>query len=137
VFSDTLAAAHEWQLAGEALRHPVRLLRLATPLAASSFAHTTWHYPRQLMAAGWWAFRSSRDEVSARVAAAGIPAHVLWANRDSILSRADGQAFARELQASFTVAEAPDHRVLDHDWMFQKPELFVSHLQALGLAALS
>ena len=32
-------------------------------------------------------------------------AHVLWASRDSLLRRADGAAFAREMNASFTVVD--------------------------------
>jgi hypothetical protein len=72
------------------------------------------------------------------VAQAGIPAYVLWANRDSILRRSDGERFAKELDAkSFTVASAPDGRAIDHDWMFQQPDLFFDHLDALGLQALS
>ena len=62
---------------------------------------------------------------------------MLWANRDSILSRTDGQRFAIELGATFTIASAPDGRAIDHDWMFQQPELFVDHLKVLGLKALS
>ena len=67
---------------------------------------------------------------------AGLVSHVLWANRDSILSRPDGERFAGELGGSFTVAEAPDGRPIDHDWMFQEPDLFVSHLEGLKLEAL-
>ena len=58
-------------------------------------------------------------------------------NRDSILARSDGERFARELHASFTVASAPDGRPIDHDWMFQQPELFFSHLEKLKLNALT
>ena len=36
VFSDTLAVSHEWGLADEAMRHPLRLLWLATPTPASA-----------------------------------------------------------------------------------------------------
>jgi hypothetical protein len=71
------------------------------------------------------------------VAHDGIPAHVLWANRDSILSRSDGERFAQELDATFTVASAPDGRGLDHDWMFQQPDIFFEHLLGLGLKVLT
>jgi hypothetical protein len=64
------------------------------------------------------------------------PAHVLWANRDSLLSRSDGRAFARELGASFDVAREPDARPVDHDWMYGHPELLVAHLAELILIAL-
>ena len=97
VFSDTLAVSRQFRLADEAMRHPGRLVRLATPAAASAFVENWVRHPRQLVGAAWWGFSSGRDTDSALVGRDGIPAHVLWANRDSILSRSDGQAFAREL----------------------------------------
>jgi pimeloyl-ACP methyl ester carboxylesterase len=136
VFSDTLAVSREWRLADEAARHPFGLLRLATPLAAFSFARTCLEHPRQLAEAGWWAFGDGRDGDIEAVAAAGLRSHVLWANRDSILSREDGREFAQKLGASFTIAESPDGVAIDHDWMFQQPDLFVGELQKLGLCAL-
>jgi hypothetical protein len=66
-----------------------------------------------------------------------VPAYVLWANRDSVLSRSDGERFASELGAPFIVARSPEGRPIDHDWMFQQPELFFEHLIGLGLASLS
>jgi pimeloyl-ACP methyl ester carboxylesterase len=137
VFSDTLAASREFGLADEALRHPVRLLRLATPTAAAAFARSWIEHPRQLVEAGWWGFTSGRDGTAEACAQAGLPAHVLWANRDSVLSRSDGERFARELNGSFTVASAPDGRPIDHDWMFQEPDLFFAHLEDLKLVALA
>jgi len=136
VFSDTLAVSRQWGLADEALRHPIRLLRLATPSAAAAFARSWAEHPRQLLEAGWWGFTSGRDAVAQAVTADGIRAHVLWANRDSILARSDGARFARELHASFTVASAPHLGSIDHDWMFQDPDLFFAHLESLGLVAL-
>jgi pimeloyl-ACP methyl ester carboxylesterase len=137
VFSDTLAVSHEWSLADEALRHPLGLFRLATPLAARSFVVSWLHRPRQLVGGAWWGFRSGRDLEARSVLEAHIPAHVLWANRDSILSRSDGERFASELGASFDVARSEDGRAVDHDWMFQEPELFVEHIERLGLRALT
>ena len=136
VFSDTLAVSEEWGLADEALRHPLGLARLATVPAATSFVQTWLAHPRQMVDAAWWGFRSRRDGDIHHVAASGIPAHVLWANRDSILSRADGLQFAERLGATFTVATTADGGPVDHDWMFQQPELFVGHLEELGLRAL-
>jgi len=136
VFSDTLAVTREWGLAEEALRHPGRLMRLATPRAATAFAQTWLSHPLQLVDAAMWAFTSGRDHESEAVADAGIRAHVLWANRDSILSRSDGERFARDLRATFTVATSPTGRPIDHDWMFEQPEVFVHHLQLIGLKAL-
>lgn len=137
VFSDTLAVSRQLGLADEVLRHPLGLFDLATPNAAAAFARSWIEHPRQLVAAGWWGFRSDRDDDSEASARAGIAAHVLWANRDSILSRDDGERFAAELNASFTVASAPDGRPIDHDWMFQDPDLFVAHLEELKLHALA
>ncbi|HTZ09468.1 MAG TPA: alpha/beta fold hydrolase, partial [Acidimicrobiales bacterium] len=117
VFSDTLGVRREWRLADEALRHPLGLLRLATPSAMASFAASWVQHPRQLVQAAWWAFTSSRDGASQEVASAGLRSHVLWANRDSVLNRRDGEAFARALEASFTVAAPVPRRPVDHDWM--------------------
>ena len=99
VFSDTLAVSHEFGLADEVLRHPLGLFHLATPNAAAAFARSWIEHPRQLLGAGWWGFRSDRAGDTEACARAGIPAHVLWANRDSILSRDDGERFAKELNA--------------------------------------
>ena len=137
VFSDTLAASREWRLADEALRHPARFLRLATPRATRAFFESWALHPRQLIGAAWWGFTSDRGSDAATIAKARIPAHVMWANRDSILARSDGEMFAEELRATFNVAYAPDRRPIDHDWMFQQPEIFVDHLDALGMKAFS
>jgi pimeloyl-ACP methyl ester carboxylesterase len=136
VFVDTLAMAREGPLAEEAMRHPVRLLWMATPSAAVSFGGTVLTHPRQVAQAAWWGFRSSRRGESRRVAALGLSAHVLWANRDSLLSRQDGIAFARELNASFTVADSAGGKPVDHDWIYRHPKLFVDHLARLDLVAL-
>jgi pimeloyl-ACP methyl ester carboxylesterase len=136
VFSDTLGVSREWGLAEEALRHPGRLTRLATPRAASAFFLNLVTHPRQLADGAWWAFTSDRNPDAAMVGADHVRSHVLWANRDSILARSDGMRFAERLGATFTVASPPDGRAVDHDWMFEQPKLFVDHLDALGLQAL-
>lgn len=137
VFSDTLAVSREFRLAKEAMSHPSRLVQLASRRAIEAFARNWATHPRQLVDAGLWAFVSDRENEARSCAESGIRAHVLWANRDSILSRPDGMKFADELGASFTVAFAPDRRAVDHDWMFEEPELFFTHLKELGLQALS
>jgi pimeloyl-ACP methyl ester carboxylesterase len=134
VFTDTLAVAREWSLAEEALSHPTHLVRMATPAVAIDFISSCVTRPRQLAEAGWWAFRRDGDDDMERVAAAGHPTHVLWANRDSLLSRTDGARFADDLHASFTVVQPTI--VVDHDWMYRHPELFVSYLDRLNLVAL-
>jgi pimeloyl-ACP methyl ester carboxylesterase len=135
VFSDTLAVSREWVLAREAFSHPWRLLGMATPKAAWDFTRSWVEHPRQLVDAAWWGFTSGRSKDTHVVAEDGLPAHVLWANRDSLLSRDDGMEFARELHASFTVVDAPGY--VDHDWMYRHPRLFVDHLDQLGLRVLS
>jgi pimeloyl-ACP methyl ester carboxylesterase len=138
VFSDTLADRREFRLAQEALRNPPRLLGMASVPAAEAFFTSFLTHPVQLVRAAWWGFTSDRSDDIAAIVAAGIPCHVLWAERDSILLRSDGQAFARDLHATFTVARRPPgYRHIDHDWMFDDPELFVAHLEELGLQVLS
>jgi pimeloyl-ACP methyl ester carboxylesterase len=134
VFSDTLAVSREWALADEAMSHPLALLGMATPKATIDFMRSWAMYPRQLIDCAWWGFTSGRSEDIHVIADEGLPAHVLWANRDSLLRRADGQEFAKELHASFTVVDAPGY--VDHDWMYRHPRLFVDHLDKLGLSVL-
>jgi pimeloyl-ACP methyl ester carboxylesterase len=137
VFVDTLAMSRGWPLAEEALRHPVRWLWMATPRAAIAFGSTVLRYPRRITEAAWWGFTSGRSADADVVASHHLRAHVLWANRDSLLSRDDGAAFARELGASFTIAARDGGGPVDHDWMYRHPQLFVQHVQRLGLDALA
>ena len=63
---------------------------------------------------------------------------MLWAEQDTILTRRDGEEFARRLHTTFTIAERPPgYGPIDHDWMFDDPELFVDHLDKLGIASSS
>ena len=133
VFADTLGVKARFGLAREALRDPLGILAMATPRAAASFFQSVATHPGQLAAAAMWGFLSDRDPDIEAVVAAGIPCHVLWANRDTLLARSDGQEFARRLGASFTVAVDPP---VDHDWMFDDPGLFAAHLRLLGLEVL-
>jgi pimeloyl-ACP methyl ester carboxylesterase len=137
VFSDTLGMNREWSLAREAV-HPLGILRMASVPAARSFFRSWSSHPAQLAAAALWAFRSNREAEIDAIADDRLPCHVMWAGRDTILSRTDGQEFARLLHATFTVAKAPPgYGPIDHDWMFDDPDLFVQHLDKLGLRALS
>ncbi len=133
VFADTLAVRDRFSLAAEALHNPLGLLAMATPPAAQAFVRSTVTHPIQLARAGLWGFATDRHPDTVRVVEAGIPCHVLWASRDTLLNRADGQAFARSLAASFTVAS---EMTVDHDWLFDDPDLFAEHLSALDLLAL-
>jgi pimeloyl-ACP methyl ester carboxylesterase len=136
VFSDTLGMHSGFSLAREAV-HPFGVVRMATPPAVLSFSRSWATHPLQLTAAALWAFRTDRGPEIETCAGVGIPCHVLWAQRDTILSRTDGREFARRLHATFTVAkQPPGYGPIDHDWMFDDPELFAQHLSELGLRAL-
>jgi pimeloyl-ACP methyl ester carboxylesterase len=133
IFADTLGVKERFGLAEEALRYPWRILAMATRPATSAFFQSLVSHPLQITSAALWGFASDREPEISRIVDSNISCHVLWANRDSILARADGEQFARELKATFTVAEGPP---VDHDWMFDDPDLFVSHLNRLGLEVL-
>jgi pimeloyl-ACP methyl ester carboxylesterase len=135
VFADTLGMSREWVLAEEAVR-PMTLFRLATPTAAVDFTRSWLTHPAQMIRAAWWGFVSDRRQEVATIASAGLPCHVLWANRDTLLNRRDGSEFARDLGASFTVVGPQLGGPVDHDWMYRYPALFVEYLDKLGLAAL-
>lgn len=136
VFADTLGLSREWLLAREAA-HPANLARLAWPPAAVDFARSWAVHPGALARAGWWAFTSDRSPEIAAIRRCRLPAHVLWADRDTLLSRSDGQRFASDLGASFTVVSRPDAGgPVDHDWMYRHPGLFCRELEGLGLVAL-
>jgi pimeloyl-ACP methyl ester carboxylesterase len=138
VFSDTLGVSSKMSLAREALSHPLGDLRLATPPAVSAFVRSWVRHPGQLASSALWAFSSDREDDIEIIANARVPCHVLWAEQDTILNRRDGREFARRLNATFTVAERPPgYGPIDHDWMFDDPELFVAHLDKLGLRALT
>ena len=138
VFSDTLADRREFRLAQEALRNPPRLLGMASVPAAEAFFKSFLTHPVQLVRAAWWGFTSDRSDDIEAIVAAGVPCHVLWAERDSILLRSDGRHFAQDLHATFTVvSRPPGYGRIDHDWMFDDPELFAAQLEELGLQVLS
>jgi len=136
VFIDTLGASREWTLAAEAARHPLRLLWMATPLAARDFATAVLGAPLHIVQAAWWGFVSDRRLDMRRVREAGIDTHVLWASRDSLLARDDGRAFAEGLAASFTVVRSPLGTPIDHDWLYRHPWLLVDQVNRLKLWAL-
>ncbi len=137
VFADTLGMSREWVLAEEAVR-PMTLFRLATPTAALDFTRSWVSHPMQMVRAAWWGFVSDRRQEVATIAREGLPCHVLWANRDTLLRRSDGSEFARDLHATFTVVDRPQGAApVDHDWMYRYPGLFTVHLERLGLKALS
>lgn len=137
VFADTLGLSREWVLAEEAA-HPVNLFRLAWPPAVAEFGRTWIARPVTLARAAWWGFTSDRRAEVGAIASAGLRSHVLWASRDTLLSRQDGQEFADDLGATFTVVTGPEgDRPVDHDWMYRHPALFVDQLGRLGLAALA
>lgn len=132
VFCDSIGLRGRWELAGEALPGTPHVLRLATVRAAVDFLRNSVRRPVSLARAGWWGFDSEhRGEIRA-VAGFGIPVHVVWASRDTLLSRKSGEAFAEALGATFRVVGTP-HGPIDHDWMFRHPELFTETLEDLGV----
>jgi pimeloyl-ACP methyl ester carboxylesterase len=141
VFADTLGMRHEWTLAEEAANPrtlTLSLLRMATVSAAVDFTRSWLTHPMEMVRAAWWGFVSDRRQEVAAIAREGLPCHVLWANRDTLLRRADGAEFARDLEATFTVVDRPAGAApVDHDWMYRYPALFVEYLDKLGLEALS
>ena len=141
VFADTLGMRHEWSLAEEAANPRtlmLSLLRMATVSAAVDFTHSWVTHPIEMVRAAWWGFVSDRRQEVALCVREGISSHVLWASRDTLLRRADGAEFARDLHASFTpVDRPPGAHPVDHDWMYRYPGLFVLYLERLGLKALS
>ena len=57
---------------------------------------------------------------------------VVWAAGDSLLPVAKGRAFARRLGASFHAVALPG-QLLEHDWVYRHPDLFVATLAKLGI----
>lgn len=141
VFADTLGMRHEWSLAEEAANPRtlvLSLLRMATVSAAVDFTRSWLTHPMEMVRAAWWGFVSDRTQQVAACVREGIPCHVLWASRDTLLRRADGAEFARELHATFTVVNRPaGAHPVDHDWMYRYPGLFTVYLERLGLKAFS
>ena len=137
VFSDTLGVRDRFALAGEALHDPFGILRLATRPAVTAFFESFAIHPIRLAGAAWWGFSSNRGPEIEQCVHEDIPCHVLWAEMDTLLSRDDGREFARRLHATFTIAQRPPgYGPIDHDWMFDDPELFVRYLDQLGLRVL-
>lgn len=137
VFIDTLGMSREWTLAAEAARHPFRLMWMATPAAARDFLTVLASAPVHLARAAWWGFMSDRRSEALAVRDSGLATHVLWASRDSLLSRDDGKAFAADLGASFAVVRSPLGTPIDHDWLYRHPWLLEDQLEPLKLWALS
>lgn len=133
VFADTLGLSREMTLAREAV-HPSTLVRLASPKAACSFGRTALTRPLRLARAAWWGFSSDREEHASVIARRAIPCHVIWAERDTLLRRSEGQGFARSLGGSFHLLRADDDGgPVDHDAMYRHPRLFVRELRRIGV----
>ena len=132
VFGDTLGLHCRFSLAGEALHHPVRILEMASWPAARAFGWSWSRHPVEMVEAALWGFVSERYSEIETIRRLHIPCHVMWASRDSLLARSSGQEFAGHLGATFTVAAEAG---IDHDWMFDDPDLFAGQLEGLGLKA--
>lgn len=131
VIIDSVAMSMHWGLAHDALTDR-NLLRLATPRAAIDFLRTAFTRPLALAYAGWWGFMVDRSAEIETVRRSHIPTHVLWAERDTLLSKAHGRAFADRLGADFRVVCDPGgDGPVDHDWMYRHPELLERELDRL------
>jgi pimeloyl-ACP methyl ester carboxylesterase len=138
VFADTLGVREGLTLAREATHNPLGILRMATPPAMRAFFLSLATHPIRMAESAAWGFASHRRAEIDDVVRDGIPCYVLWAESDTLLARSDGQEFARRLHATFTVVQRlPGYGPIDHDWMFDDPELFAEHLERLGLHVLS
>jgi pimeloyl-ACP methyl ester carboxylesterase len=135
VFVDSLGPKRQLSLAREAAR-PIGLLRTASRSAALSFLWMWATHPVQLASAAVDGYLSRRGSDISVLRQTGLPCHVLWAADDAILSREDGEEFAHELKASFTVAEQPrSSDPLTHDWIIDQPDVFEVYIDKLGLLA--
>jgi pimeloyl-ACP methyl ester carboxylesterase len=135
VFCDTLASTRQWRLARQALR-PANFLLLATAGSAIDFVHTWLTHPSQLVQAAWHGFAGDHRPQVEVIARSGIRSHVLWAERDTLLHREDGQEFASAIGASFDViAPRPGGKTVDHNWMYRCPQLFADRIEELNLLA--
>lgn len=133
VFCDTVGLTPRWGLAWNAVQGS-NLLKLATAQAAVDFIRSCITSPVSLGRAGWWGFRSDMSSEVERVGEGDIRSHVLWAERDTLLARADGERFADRIGASFHVVDDPEGPgPVDHDWMFRHPKLFAEVIFSLGL----
>jgi pimeloyl-ACP methyl ester carboxylesterase len=135
VFCDTLASTRQWRLARQAL-NPVNFVLLATAGSAIDFVHTWLTHPSQLVQAAWHGFVGDHRPQLEVIARSGIPSHVVWAERDTLLHREDGQAFASAIGASFDViSPRPGGKTVDHNWMYRCPQLFADCIEGLNLQA--
>jgi len=133
VLVDSLGLTSRWDLARDACLD-TRFLRMVSARAVRDFVGSWWHSPSTVARAGWWAFSCDKDDEVRAVREAGVATSVVWAADDSLLPVAQGRAFARRLGASFH-AVAGAGRLLEHDWVYRHPDLFVATLAKLGLLA--
>lgn len=132
VFADSTGLARRWELAASAVPGSY-LWRLATYRSAVGFFRAGGVHPIRVARAGMWAFFSQREEDKRRLRESDLPRHVLWAERDTLLSRSDGEDFARDINGGFTIVVDPHGQgPVDHDWLFRHPHLLEDHLDRLG-----
>ena len=136
VFGDTLGRQPaRWVSPSEAV-HPVGILRMATRPAASAFVRSWLTRPCR-----WRPRRCGRSSTTARPRSTRSRAPgcrvTCSGPRPTPCSRVPTAASSRGgCNADFTVAERPHgYGPIDHDWMFDDPELFAGHLAKLGLVA--
>lgn len=134
VFADSTGLTGSWRLASDFVSGSTRLYRLATRDAGLDFFRSWFRRGFDVCRAGWWGFRSEHEDELDAVASAGIPVHVLWAERDTVLSRNYGRDIAERLNGTFRLVSNPmGGRPVDHDWMYRHPELYAETVDSLGV----
>ncbi len=133
VIAESAGLAASWRLAWYA--RPGRwIFRLATFRSAVGFMHGAMLHPLTTTSAALHGFFHDTTHWIRAVRDTDIPCHVLWAERDTLLPREHGRAFAEQLDASFTIVTDPfGEGPVDHDWVWRHPQLLEDHLDRIGV----
>lgn len=114
--------------------HPHNTRLLAYPPALVDIATAVVRRPRELAAAGWWAFRCDLQDDMRRIKASAMPRAVLWSDGDALLPPWLGQRLATALGAPFIELGASRlGRRTGHEWPMRRPDVFAELVgDALG-----
>ena len=133
IIAESAGLAARWRLAWYARPGPW-IFRLATFRSAVGFMHGALMHPLTTVQAALHGFVHDATPWIETVRDTDIPTHVLWAERDTLLPRHHGRAFAEHLDASFTIVTDPfGEGPVDHDWVWRHPQLLEDHLDRLGV----
>lgn len=114
--------------------HPHNTRLLAYPPALVDVASAVLRRPRELAAAGWWAFRCDLQDDMRRINASALPRGVLWSDGDALLPPWLGQRLATAIGAPLTELGAERlGRRTGHEWPMRRPDVFADLVaEALG-----